>query len=429
MLEKLKLQSIVNIFLNLFFITIILTLIFTRSFMGIYILNRRLGEFIVAFGLVLVVSYLLYVFIKRDVMLSNFPFIYYFLVFVVFNFSVFSNRGSLFAMYTFKSSSFIWITGYLFFGFYLFKYFKLKNYHKYALMLTPFVIYVFNSGNYPNFIMYYFQQNSDKFQFTKGSDVLMALIFCSYFLKDLLSQDRFILFVNLNCALLIPLFLSLSRASFFSAIIFVILVNFSHFKIIKNNIKRYILILIVSAIMLIISTIRVAGLPEISFRSEEPIQVIQNSVNEVVERKNVNKFYGFYFCEERICSEDNTLDWRLDIWFDLSKDMIDKGKVIIGFGFNEIFEIMKDPSAPGRLGRDGLNENVHNHIFTIFGRMGLIGLIVYILFQFRLLKTVGFKIIIFLFPLFLVSLFDSTMESIQFPLLYYLLISYKYSKQ
>ena len=47
-------------------------------------------------------------------------------------------------------------------------------------------------------------------------------------------------------------------------------------------------------------------------------------------------------------------------------------------GFNEIFEVMKDPNAPGRLGRDGLNEHVHNHLFTIIGRMGIIGLISYL---------------------------------------------------
>ena len=89
---------------------------------------------------------------------------------------------------------------------------------------------------------------------------------------------------------------------------------------------------------------------------------------------------SFYFCENRLCSEDNTLDWRLDIWSDLIVDQINKEQLLIGFGFNEIFEIMKDPTAPGRLGREGLNEHVHNHIFTIVGRMGLIGVYFYILF-------------------------------------------------
>ena len=36
--------------------------------------------------------------------------------------------------------------------------------------------------------------------------------------------------------------------------------------------------------------------------------------------------------------------------------MDDEGILLKGHGYKEIFPIMKDPSAPGRLGRDGLNE-------------------------------------------------------------------------
>ena len=97
----------------------------------------------------------------------------------------------------------------------------------------------------------------------------------------------------------------------------------------------------------------------------------------------------------------------------------------MGFGFNEIFEIMKDPQAPGRLGREGLNEHVHNHFFTIIGRMGLVGLFAYILFQYKLIKLFDFSFLIFIVPLLLVSMIDTTMESVQFPYLYYFLISYR----
>ena len=84
---------------------------------------------------------------------------------------------------------------------------------------------------------------------------------------------------------------------------------------------------------------------------------------------------------------------------------------------------MKDPNAPGRLGRDGLNENVHNHIFTIIGRMGLIGLVSYCFPSIARHSKKGF---VFILPLFLVSSFDTTMESVQFPLLCFL-ISFYYS--
>ena len=87
---------------------------------------------------------------------------------------------------------------------------------------------------------------------------------------------------------------------------------------------------------------------------------------------------------------------------------------------------MKDPTAPGRLGREGLNEHVHNHIFTIVGRMGLIGVFLYSLLQFNLfVMNSTKKILLFIFPLFLVTMFDTTMESVQFPILYYTILGFR----
>ena len=47
---------------------------------------------------------------------------------------------------------------------------------------------------------------------------------------------------------------------------------------------------------------------------------------------------------------------------------------------------MTDPSAPGRLGRDGLNENVHNYFVNIFARGGIFQFIAYLVFYLTLLK-------------------------------------------
>ena len=101
---------------------------------------------------------------------------------------------------------------------------------------------------------------------------------------------------------------------------------------------------------------------------------------------------GFYICENRLCSKDNTLDWRLDIWGDLVNDMSSKNLIFKGYGFNEIFPVMLDPSAPGRIGRDGLNENVHNYFVNIFGRLGFIGLAISVAFYYRLIKSYYQKI-------------------------------------
>ena len=141
------------------------------------------------------------------------------------------------------------------------------------------------------------------------------------------------------------------------------------------------------SILFILSSIRLSGLPEIN--RGEPVEVVQESVQEVVNRKNTNQFFGLYISDGRLKSKDNTLEWRFDIWQDLIEDLNNKDKIVFGFGFNEIFEIMKDPTAPGRLGREGLNEHVHNHLFTLLGRMGLIGLLFIIL---KLINTKVFHI-------------------------------------
>tara|TARA_X000001036_G_scaffold18557_2_gene15658 strand:- start:13080 stop:14132 length:1053 start_codon:yes stop_codon:yes gene_type:complete len=344
--------------------------------------------------------------------------------------ALFFNDGSLFSLYTYKSSSFIWMIGYIFVGYYFFQNIEIKKLHIYILIATPYVIYLFNSGNYPNIVMEFFFTYSDKFQFMKGSDVLMAFIFCLFIIKDKLSDERYMVYLNITGGLLLPIFLTLSRASFFSGLLFLIITNLSLKEVVKRDIKKYILLILFSSFIFILSAIRLAALPEFENQTNpEPLNIVQESVNEVIIRKNTNKFFlGFYFCERRLCSKDNTLDWRLDIWSDLVNDQIDKNKLIYGFGFNEIFEVMKDPNAPGRLGRDGLNENVHNHIFTIIGRMGILGLISYLFFQIKLISPLKSNIYIFLLPLFLVSAFDTTMESVQFPLLYYFLISRHYSQ-
>jgi hypothetical protein len=428
MVNEINIRFFQKIMVNIIFYVLIFTLIFTRSFFGLKVFGFRLGELFVAFGLVLLIFFLFLNFINRNTFRA-FHYKSFYLFFIVFGATFLLNKGSIFSTYTYKSSSFIWMIGYLFLGYYFFQSIEFKKIHIYLLSVTPYVIYLFNSGNYPNVIMKFFYMYSDKFQFTKGSDVLMAFVFCSFILKDKLTNEKYMLYLNITGGLLLPMFLTLSRASFFSGLLFLVISNFSLKKIIKKDIKKFIYLMLATILIFILSAIRVAALPELDNKTNpEPMNLVQESVNEIIVRKNTNKFFlGFYFCEGRLCSKDNTLDWRLDIWSDLVNDQIDKNKLVYGFGFNEIFEVMTDPTAPGRLGRDGLNENVHNHIFTIIGRMGLLGLVAYLFFQLRLISPLKNKIYIFLLPLFLVSAFDTTMESVQFPLLYYFLISRYYS--
>jgi hypothetical protein len=414
--------------LNLIWIFTLLLMIFTRSFVGIRFLGFRIGELLVGFGLFLIISFGMLSYFSKKSFSSLFPWKYFLIVILSFVITLIYSEGNPFSLYTYKSSSYLWMIGYFFIGYLTFTNLKFTNFHFYSLCITPIVIYFINSGNYPNFIIDFFKKYSDKFQFTKGSDVLIALIFSSLILKGKFKNEfNYLTYINIISFTTLPLFLTLSRASFFAGCLFIVSLNVSFLFIIKENKKKFTILFILSMILFILSAIRLAAIPDIDLRSEEPVilQVVGDSISEVADRKSTFKFLGFYACEDRICAEDNTLDWRFDIWNDLVRDQISKNKLFLGFGFNEIFEIMKDPQAPGRLGREGLNEHVHNHLFTIVGRMGLIGFFVYLLFQYKLINQFGFNFITFLFPLFLVSMIDTTMESVQFPYLLYFLISYR----
>ena len=110
-------------------------------------------------------------------------------------------------------------------------------------------------------------------------------------------------------------------------------------------------------------------------------QGVTGSVSEVLTKKEtLNTFYSFYIQDGRIFSTDPTTNWRLDIWQDVFEDLNNQSKLLKGYGYLEIIPVMLDPSAPGRLGKDGLNEHVHNIFVTTLSRGGILHFIIYFLF-------------------------------------------------
>ena len=108
-----------------------------------------------------------------------------------------------------------------------------------------------------------------------------------------------------------------------------------------------------------------------------------------------------------------------------------KNIMLKGYGFNEIFPAMLDPTAPGRLGRDGLNENVHNYFVNIFGRMGLFGLISVLLYYLFIVKAYkhlnkNLSVLTLLIPVFFNSFFDANMEGVQYPLIFFSFLGFLY---
>ena len=131
-----------------------MSMIFTRSFVGVYLYGFRIGEYLVLTGfLICIFSVMLYrlkIFKKYKILLNK-----YFVTIVVSFFVIsFLTDTNFLCTYTYKSSSYIWTIGFLIFGLFLHQF--LENLNKEILIFPifiPLIIYIFNTGNYPNFII------------------------------------------------------------------------------------------------------------------------------------------------------------------------------------------------------------------------------------------------------------------------------------
>ena len=157
---------------------------------------------------------------------------------------------------------------------------------------------------------------------------------------------------------------------------------------------------------------------------------VSDSISSLAEEKDtVRVFFSFYLHYGRLESTDPTANWRLDIWQDVLFDMAKEGRVLTGYGYNEIFPQMLDPTAPGRLGRDGMNEHVHNYFVNIFARGGIVQLLFFLIFHFGIIQywkkeNQNYQILMYVLPALIVSLLDITMEGVQFPMVYYFFLYY-----
>ena len=139
----------------------------------------------------------------------------------------------------------------------------------------------------------------------------------------------------------------------------------------------------------------------------------------------------FYIENNRLNSGDGNLNWRLQIWQDVSSDLYKKNKLISGYGFKTAIPAMEEQ---GRSGLDGTNIHVHNYFVNILARGGVIHLLLFIIFYAILITKFknmdnGKGVVAFIVGVLFVSFFDSSMESVRFPFLFYIILSYKLKKE
>ena len=435
--EKSLVTNINNIVASLFVINLFGVMVFMRSFVGIYIFGIQLGK--IYTGLSLLACLLLsskkifFLFFNED--LNN---LRKSLQFVTLSFFVvvLINRNFTFDLSSLRNSSFVWSIGYFFIGYYL-----VNRINKYYLMvassLVLFASYFITFINYPNFIMDFFISFGDKFQFIKAADTLLLLIVFNFLVKKMNFDTKFEFITFLfTLSLFLPYFFVQSRGSVLGALIYLLFNLYSYRRYIINNYFRSLILIIFSGILFYGSSFLISGISYSDEYNPESIQEVNEIlIDEVVTKKDVPKgFLTFYFADGRIHSYDNTTNWRLDIWQDLVEDLYKKNKILFGLGYEGIFEIMLDPTAPGRLGRDGLNENVHNYFMNIFGRGGIFQLSIFLYLYlniYRFWKQKGYSTNSFytlILPLLVVSSLDVTMEGVQFPLIFFSFLGYYVSE-
>ena len=178
-----KVSKFYLIFEILLISVVFLTILFGRSFMGLNLFGFRLGELIIGFGLILslLLSPILLKFYKFTHIEKTLNVIML-IIFSSFFITVIISRSSLFNLYTYKSSSYIWSLGFIYIGYLYYKFVSLEKFTSYILVLSLPMVYILHNL-FPKFLDGIFGNYSDKFDFVKGSDLLLSYIIVCLFLR------------------------------------------------------------------------------------------------------------------------------------------------------------------------------------------------------------------------------------------------------
>tara|TARA_B000000532_G_scaffold243975_1_gene241788 strand:- start:226 stop:1560 length:1335 start_codon:yes stop_codon:yes gene_type:complete len=425
--SKIIYSSIVK---NIVFLLLTLSFFFSRSFVGIYIFGFRIGEYLMALAFVTYVFTVLTDFELNPLRkISSIFKNLFILLFIFFIISLFFSNSNLLNPYTFKTSTYIWSFSFLFFGLNSKKINLSLNQVK-LLQIFIIIIYLSSVFGYPDLIIELILQISDKYELHKGSDlalfyIIFTILINSTFKYNLLSLQAFVF----NSSLYLPLLLFKSRSAFIGCFIIFLHELFKFFvtKKLKVSKAQFTILILVGLTFISISTYLTQNrdIPE-----EINVELISNSYSELAEYrlKHYQQEYPIlYFQDGRIYSGDGNLNWRLIMWQDAIEDNINDGKLLIGLGYKNKFNVfLEDNTGFGndRRGLDQLNEQVHNYFVTIFLRGGLIQLSVILFLYYLILKFnqnthEKNSMVIFILSTLFISFFDSSMENSHFPLIFY----------
>ncbi len=460
-LKYIKIFSLIYFFLTFF------VMVFGRTFTGLNISNLRLGEVIIAVCFLLSCSLLF--FNKKTFNQSKLVSVHKIII-IMFFLNVIISSGSFFSTYTYKTSSYIWTLMFLYLGNYFFNYLEYENFKIEKFIWTLPFAYILSSIYYPQFLQNYFLKFSDTLDFLKASDLLLLYTVTNFYLF-IKRNDKFSFsYLILSSAVLFPYLSFKSKGSILPAVLFLLLIFYYYRFFFVKNIRFVFIILVSGSLLFILSSFRTFGsFNNISYEvffteytenspmherftnfqsisktqperysdfdsavesstvseSDYSTSNLSPQIDEVV-YENVNEFWIFILADGRLYSRETNIDYRLQIWQDVLFDLDFQDQILTGYAYNEIIPAM---TPRERQGWDGSNENVHNYLVNVFARGGLIQLILFLVLYFYLIKewylnNKNFQIIVFILPIFLTSLFDVSMESVRYPLIYFSFLGY-----
>ena len=430
MIDRLNLfeKKVFSLITNIFLFYMFFAFIFSRSFVGIYIFDFRIGELIVGLTLIIFIYSLIFDFQNNRLKVfdKNFRKIWI-LIFFSFLLIAFYSNSNFFSTYTYKSSSYIWTISAFILGVNSKKInLSIKQLALFEIILLS--IFFISIYDFPNILIDFFVKYSDKYEPHKGSDLGLFFIIVNLLINKSLKYNRTSLNIFiLNLGFFSPLILYRSRGAFIGVVIFVLyqFLLFNKNKVIVSikTIPMFVIFLFIATYSTVVSQVK-------DFPEEVSAEVISESYASLGQYRlqHYQEEYPILYYENgRFFSGDGNLNWRLDMWQDQIEFMVDQNLVIFGSGYKDklyVFETNNTGYGNDRTGLDNTNENIHNFFIQIFSRGGLLQLFIYIYLFFNIYKTYFQNtskrdILFYLLPLIWISLFDSSMENAHFPIIFY----------
>ena len=422
-----------NKYLRLLLVTFfIFVFIFTRSFMGIYIMGFRLGELAILASMACLLLFSLFLRKSPSLALlreSNINLIIS-LILISFVLIGYLSNSNFINPYTYKASSYIWTIGFFFLGYQVTKNWKLKKkYFNFSLLILLY-IYFLAIYDLPIYVQDFILSISDKYEPHKGSDMLIMFITIIFIFIRLNDKRVGIEVLFIFSFLYFPLLLYKSRGAFIALLIYFIL------EVIRNT-KTLVNASFFRNLGLVIASVLIAAQSVFFVTQSGPLKITiaNEKLNEVTQYRapelNPGEYVNYLYLKDgRFYSTDVNINWRIEIWQDVFADINNDNLYLIGHGYSAKIPAMSALDHEGnsvRSGLDGMNENVHNYLVNIYARGGLVHLILFLCLYTYIMKANyrknnNYSSLIFLIPIMFCSFFDASMENSHFPLILYFLL-------